>query len=121
MNITATKDYYNETVETLEKRILLDKQVAKFVDKEALASFMLEHIDPNALMCMERIAFVYKTENDPSRVRKKLEDYTDALLQSDKPLTIIPVCGKNEKVYEKFIFDLFSGIDGLPINVCWLC
>lgn len=32
----------------------------------------------------------------------KLEEYTDALLNSDKEFTIIPICGKNEKLYEKY-------------------
>lgn len=40
---------------------------------------------------------------DGAYAAAKLEDYTDALLQSDKPLTIIPVCGKNEKVYQKYM------------------
>lgn len=40
---------------------------------------------------------------DGAYAAAKLEEYTDALLQSDKPLTIIPVCGKNEKVYEKYM------------------
>lgn len=32
----------------------------------------------------------------------KLEAYTKALLESDKELTIIPICGKNKKLYKKF-------------------
>ena len=32
----------------------------------------------------------------------KLGEYTDALLNSDKEFTIIPICGKNEKLYEKY-------------------
>lgn len=40
---------------------------------------------------------------DGAYAAAKLEAYTDELLKSDKPLVIIPVCGKNEKVYEKYM------------------
>ena len=74
--------HYDETAETLEKRILLDEQVSKFIDKGALASFMLEYIDPNALMCMEYIAFIYETEDIHSTVRDILEEeYGDEYAQ----------------------------------------
>ena len=32
----------------------------------------------------------------------ELEEYTDALLKTKLPITIIPVCGKNEKLYQKY-------------------
>ena len=40
---------------------------------------------------------------DGAYAAARLEEYTDALLQSDKPLTIIPICGKNEKLYKKYM------------------
>lgn len=66
--------HYNDTVETVESRILLDEQVSKFVDKKALAVFLLDHLDPNVLMCMEYIAFVYETENEESTARNYLQE-----------------------------------------------
>ncbi len=32
-----------------------------------------------------------------------MEKFTDELLKTDYPITLIPVCGKNEKLYEKYI------------------
>lgn len=39
---------------------------------------------------------------DGAYAAARLEEYTDHLLKSDKELTIIPVCGKNEKLYKKY-------------------
>ena len=39
---------------------------------------------------------------DGAYAAAKLEEYTDALIESDKPLTIIPICGKNEKLFAKY-------------------
>lgn len=39
---------------------------------------------------------------DGAYAEAKLEEYTNALLNSDKELTIIPICGKNERLYKKY-------------------
>lgn len=39
---------------------------------------------------------------DGAYAAAKLEEYTDALLKTKLPITIIPVCGKNEKLYQKY-------------------
>lgn len=39
---------------------------------------------------------------DGAYASAKIEEYTDKLLESNAPLTIIPVCGKNEKLFEKY-------------------
>lgn len=39
---------------------------------------------------------------DGAYAAARMPEYTDALLNSDKPLTLIAICGKNEKVYKKY-------------------
>lgn len=39
---------------------------------------------------------------DGAYAAAKMESYTDELLKTDLPITILAVCGKNEKVYKKF-------------------
>lgn len=39
---------------------------------------------------------------DGAYAAAKLEEYTDVLLKTNLPITIIPVCGKNEKLYQKY-------------------
>ncbi len=39
---------------------------------------------------------------DGAYAAARLEEYTDALLNSNEPLTIMPLCGKNEKLLEKY-------------------
>ena len=40
---------------------------------------------------------------DGAYAAAKLEEYTNTLLKTDLPITIIPVCGKNEKLYKKYM------------------
>lgn len=50
---------------------------------------------------------------DGAYAAAKLESFTDELLKIDLPITIIPVCGKNEKLLEKY-----NAIkDNLPDNI----
>jgi len=39
---------------------------------------------------------------DGAYAAAKLESYTDELLKTDLPITIIPVCGRNEELFEKY-------------------
>ncbi|MBQ7351746.1 MAG: hypothetical protein IJW59_02620 [Clostridia bacterium] len=39
---------------------------------------------------------------DGAYAAARLEEYTDALIQSNKEFTLIPICGKNEKLYQKY-------------------
>lgn len=76
--------HYEDTVESIEKRILLDEQAERFIDKEALAAFLIKYADPNALMCMEYLAFVYDAneEEKSSEIRNLLEEeYGDEYAQ----------------------------------------
>ena len=41
--------------------------------------------------------------SDGGYAAAKLEEYTDELLKTDAEITLIPVCGKNEKLYEKYL------------------
>jgi len=40
--------------------------------------------------------------SDGAYAAAKLEDFTDELLKTDLPITIVPVCGKNEKLLNKY-------------------
>ena len=39
---------------------------------------------------------------DGAYAAARLEEFTDELLKTDFPITIIPVCGKNKKIYDKY-------------------
>ena len=50
---------------------------------------------------------------DGAYAEAKLAEYTNALLESDKELTIIPICGKNERLYKKYV----KKVPKLPKNI----
>lgn len=66
--------YFDDTIDTIKSRIMMDEQVEKFLNKEALASFLVDHLDPNSLMVMENLAFTFDTNIDFSNVRTELEE-----------------------------------------------
>lgn len=40
---------------------------------------------------------------DGAYAQARLKEYTDVLIKSNKPMTIIPICGKNEKLYNEYL------------------
>lgn len=66
--------HFNDSKESVAKRILMDKEVEEFLDKEALASFLLEYLDANSLMVMEKLVFVFGNPDKPSDIRHRLEE-----------------------------------------------
>lgn len=66
--------YFNDTKETIASRIIMDEQVEKFLDKDALATFLFDNLDHNSLMVMENLVFTFDTEIDFSNVRNELEE-----------------------------------------------
>lgn len=80
-------------------------------DKVATVNFMARQIVLDTNESKEFYREKYGIPNDKLVVvladgayaAAKLEEYTDALLQSEKELTLIPICGRNEKLYNKYI------------------
>lgn len=66
--------YFDDTADTIKSRIMMDEQVEKFLNKDALAQFLFDNLDANSLMVMENLAFTFDTEIDFSSVRNKLEE-----------------------------------------------
>lgn len=86
-------------------------EVRKFdKDKIATVNFMARQILLDTNESKEFYREKYKIPKDKFVVvladgayaAARLEEYTDALLQSDKELAIIPICGRNEKLYNKY-------------------
>ena len=50
---------------------------------------------------------------DGAYAEAKLAEYTNALLNSEKELTIIPICGKNNRLYKKYL----KKVSKLPSNI----
>lgn len=74
--------YFDDTRQSLEKRILLDSEVESFLPKEALAGFLLSHLDTNAIMVMEKIVLIWEDEDGRSKARDALEnEYGDEYAQ----------------------------------------
>lgn len=65
--------YFNETPDTLKDRILMDEQVETFLNKDALSQFLINYLDPNVLMVLDKIAFVFDAEDADSKARLQLE------------------------------------------------
>lgn len=65
--------YYDDTVETIASRILMDKQVEAFLPKQQLASLLEELAEADALMVMEKLVFLWEDEEGGSPVRDELE------------------------------------------------
>ncbi len=76
-----------KTVNFMARQIVLDTNESKEFYRE-------KHGIPQDKLCIVLA--------DGAYAAARLEEYTDALLQSNKPLTIMPVCGKNEKVLAKY-------------------
>lgn len=68
--------FHSDTIETLKQRILIDPPLDTFLDKEKLAEFLLKYMDSNSIICMNKLALVYETEDNPSKVREVLEEET---------------------------------------------
>lgn len=67
--------YFPDTKESLVKRVLMDAECEKLLDKEKLTEFLLTHTDENALMVLRYIVFVWDDEDkEQSTARTFLED-----------------------------------------------
>lgn len=66
--------YYDDTAETVTKRIIMDEQVSQFLDRESLATFLVKKADHNAIMVMEKLAFIWDEDENTSPARKAMED-----------------------------------------------
>lgn len=74
--------HYNDTPKTVASRIFMDKAVEHIIPKQSFASFLIDKIDPNALMVMEKLVFLWDNEEGRSGVRDMLEDeYGDEYAQ----------------------------------------
>lgn len=69
--------YFNDTKETLSKRIFIDETVAKFLNKDALVELLIKYEDPAVFMSLNGLYFVYETNNTESTVRNTLAEKTD--------------------------------------------
>lgn len=63
--------YYDDTAETVTKRIIMDEQVSQFLDRESLATFLVEKADHNAIMVMEKLAFIWMRTKTQVRQEKR--------------------------------------------------
>lgn len=52
---------------------------------------------------------------DGAYAAAKMEEFTDELLKTDLPITILAVCGKNEKIYKKY-----TEIQGVKPNITFI-
>lgn len=66
--------YFNDTIDTIKSRIMMDEQVEKFLDKKELALFLANYLDLNSLMVMENLVFTFDTEDNISQIRNDLEE-----------------------------------------------
>lgn len=74
--------FFDDTVESLSERILLDETVSAFLPKASLAGFLLQHMDPNALMVMEKLVLLWDDDEGKSPARDALEkEYSDEYAQ----------------------------------------
>lgn len=74
--------YFNDTIETIEKRILMDKQVESFLPKDKLAQFLAVQLDVNAIMVIEKMVLLWENDEGMSPVRDALEnEYGDEYAQ----------------------------------------
>lgn len=74
--------YFNDTVESITKRLLMDSEVEAFLPVDALDAFLLKTLDPNAMMVMRRMVLLWDNEEGQSRARDALEtEYNDEYAQ----------------------------------------
>ena len=66
--------YYDDTAETVAERIIMDEQVRRLLDRQSLAAFLMKKVDCNAIMTMEKLAFIWDKDGTMSPARKAMAD-----------------------------------------------
>lgn len=64
--------YFNDRVSSIKKRILMDDDCASLLNKDGMAKFLHEYLDPVSLMVLEKIVFIF--DRDPEELDSPVRD-----------------------------------------------